>query len=68
MTIFRWIIGIFTLLLAAGGLLAFVIFVLSGTEEWLDLARRFRRWVFAAVLFWFNIEIWGSILRTFIHW
>ncbi|TMH26833.1 MAG: hypothetical protein E6H58_20585 [Betaproteobacteria bacterium] len=68
MTIFRWIIGIFTLLLAAGGLLAFVIFVLSGTEEWLDLARRFRRWVFAAVLFWFNIEIWGSILRTLIHW
>ena len=66
--IFRWIIGIFTLLLAAGGLLAFVIFVLSGTEEWLDLARRFRRWVFAAVLFWFNIEIWGSILRTLIHW
>jgi len=68
MTIFRWIIGIFTLLLAAGGLLAFVIFVLSGTEEWLDLARRFRRWVFAAVFFWFNIEIWGSILRTLIHW
>jgi hypothetical protein len=68
MTIFRWIIGIFTLLLAAGGLLAFVIFVLSGTEEWLDLARRFRRWVFAAVLFWFNIEIWGSILRALIHW
>ena len=68
MTIFRWIIGIFTLLFAAGGLLAFVIFVLSGTEEWLDLARRFRRWVFAAVLFWFNIEIWGSILRTLIHW
>ena len=68
MTIFRWIIGIFTLLLAAGGLLAFVIFVLSGTEEWLDVARRFRRWVFAAVLFWFNIEIWGSILRALIHW
>ena len=68
MTIFRWIVGVFTLLVAAGGLLSFVVFIVSGTDEWLDLARRFRRWLFAAVLFWFNVEVWGSVLGTLIHW
>jgi len=67
MTVFRWIIGIFTLLLAAGGAIAFLVHMWGGAEDWRELAQRFRRWVFAAVLLWFNIEIWGSIARTFIH-
>ena len=68
MIVFRWIIGVLTLLVAAGGLISFVIFIVGDTPEWLELARRFRRWTFAAVLFWFNVEVWGSVLGTLIHW
>ena len=63
MTIVRWVMGVFSLLLASGGALAFVVYIARGEDEWLELARKFRRWVSAALLFWFNIEIWGRVVR-----
>ena len=68
MNIFRWIIGIITAVLAAGSLASLVIFLLMDIGVWLDRARALRRLTFAAALLWFNIEIWGRVLYTIIHW
>jgi hypothetical protein len=68
MTIFRWIIGVLTGLLAGGTALAFVIFIVTGGDEWMDLTRKLRRWVYLLMLFWFNFEIWRRVLLVIIHW
>ena len=63
MTIVRWVMGVFSLLLASGGALAFVVYIAQGEDDWLKLAHKFRRWVSAALLFWFNLEIWTRVVR-----
>lgn len=68
MIVFRWIMGSLSALLAGGAVLTFVIFLLRDGEEWIVLARKFRRWTSAALLFWFNVEIWGRVFWTLAHW
>ncbi len=68
MTIFRWIIGVFALLMAVGAALSLAINLATDSLVWLDRARRFRRWTWLVVLFWFNVEVWGRVLVTIIHW
>lgn len=68
MHIFRWIIGIIAGLLAAGSVVSLVIFLLMDIGVWLDRARALRRLTFAAALLWFNVEVWGSVLYTILHW
>jgi len=68
MTIFRWIIGVLTALLAAGSLLSFVLFIAFDIEVWLGRARTLRRGVYMALLLWFNVEVWGQVLWTLFHW
>lgn len=68
MGIFRTI-----MLLLAGGLgaataLFFVLYVLRGDDEWSERARKFGRWCWAAVLFWFNVEVWGRVIWILITW
>ena len=43
MTIFRWIIGVISALLAGGAALSFVLFMAFDIPLWLDRARVFRR-------------------------
>jgi len=68
MTVFRWIIGVLSALLALGATLSFVIFILQDQEQWIERARVFRRWTTTALLFWFNIEVWGRVIWTIVHW
>ena len=68
MNIFRWIIGGLAALLACGSLLCFVVFMTTGIDLWAERARNLRRVTSAALLFWFNVEIWGRVLWTIIHW
>jgi hypothetical protein len=68
MTVFRWIIGVLSALLALGATLSFVIFILQDQEQWIERARLFRRWTTTALLFWFNIEVWGRVIWTIVHW
>ncbi len=68
MHIFRWIIGVLSALLASGSVLSLVVFLLFDAGIWLDRARSLRRAVFAAILFWFNVEVWGRVVWTIIHW
>jgi hypothetical protein len=68
MTIFRWIMGVISLLLCGGAALCFTIFIALDIQSWIERARVFRRLAYMALLFWFNIEIWGRVLWTLIHW
>lgn len=68
MTIFRWIIGVISALLVGGSVLSFVLFMVFDINAWLDRARSFRRAAYMALLFWFNIEVWGRVIWTIIRW
>ncbi len=68
MTVFRWIIGVISALLASGALLSFVLFMAFDINVWLERARALRRGAFTAFLFWFNVEVWGRVIWTLIHW
>ncbi len=68
MTVFRWIIGVVALLMAIGAVLSLAINLSSDSRVWLERARRFRRWTWLSALLWFNVEVWGRVLVTIIHW
>ena len=68
MTIFRWIIGVISALLASGALLSFVLFIAFDINVWLDRARTLRRGVYMALLLWFNVEVWGRVIWTLVTW
>ena len=68
MTIFRWIIGVISALMASGALLSFVLFMAFDIPVWLERARVFRRLMVMALLLWFNTEVWGRVVWTIIHW
>ena len=68
MTIFRWIIGVIAALLASGALISFVLFIAFDINVWLDRARTLRRGVYMALLFWFNVEVWGRVIWTLVTW
>ena len=68
MTIFRWIVGSLAALLAAGAVLTFVVYILANRIVWLERARRWRHLLWLVLLLWFNVEVWGSVLYTLIHW
>ena len=68
MLIFRWIMGALLALTAGGAVLCFVLFMAFDINVWLDRARSLRRGAYLAMLFWFNVEIWGRVVWTLIHW
>jgi len=68
MTIFRWIMGVLFGLTAGGAVLCFVVFMVFDINVWLDRARSLRRGVYLVTLFWFNIEVWGRVIYTLVHW
>jgi len=67
-TIFRWVVGVFAVLMAVGSVLAFVIGFVAENNIWLGRARRFGHWFWLSGLFWFNFEVWGRVAWTLIHW
>ena len=68
MTVFRWIIGVLAAGLVSLSVLTFVMFMVQDEERWIELARLFRRLATVALLFWFNIEIWGRVIYTLVTW
>ena len=68
MTIFRWIIGVMSGVMAAGSVLSFVLFMAFDIKVWLERARTFRHGLYLSLLLWFNVEVWGRVIWTLIHW
>ncbi len=68
MTVFRWIIGVLSATLGAGALLSFLLFLALDINLWLERARALRRVTWLALLLWFNVEVWGRVIWTLVHW
>lgn len=68
MTVFRWIIGVISLLLVSGSVISFIFFMAGDDERWISIANRLRRLATVALLFWFNSEIWGRVVYTIVTW
>ncbi len=67
MTVFRWIVGVLAALFATGALVSLAVYVSAGIDLWADRARNSRRLMSAALLFWFNVEIWRHVVLVFIR-
>jgi hypothetical protein len=68
MSIFRLV-----MLFLAGGLGSvaaafFALYVVQGNDRWMPPARQWGRWAWVAVLFWFNVEVWGRVVWIIINW
>lgn len=68
MVVFAWVMGSIVALMGGISLLSFAIFIGTGIDLWLKRARLFRRYAFAAMLFWFNVWIWGTVVKILINW
>lgn len=68
MNVFRWIVGVIAAAMAVGALASFGLYIASNSDVWLRRARRFRHWVWLAALLWFNVEVWGRVIITIVHW
>jgi hypothetical protein len=68
MAIFRWTLGILTLLLGGGMALTFMLYIINGDDGWLRLVRRFRHYAYLILLFWVNFEIWRTVVMIIINW
>jgi hypothetical protein len=45
-----------------------VLFLAFDIPRWLERARSLRRGTYLVLLLWFNIEVWGRVIWTIIHW
>jgi hypothetical protein len=68
MLVFRWVVAGLAALLALGSILCFALFMMVGIEVWIKRTRWLRRAVFAVIMIWFNVEVWGKVLYTIMHW
>jgi len=68
MTVFRWIIGVFSGFFVLAAIFDFALFIVFDSQLWLQRARRFRHLIWVILLFWFNIEVWGKVVYTIWHW
>jgi len=49
-------------------LLSFGLHGVSNSSVWLARARRQRHWLWLVLLLWFNVEVWGRVVLTIVHW
>jgi hypothetical protein len=68
MIIIRWILGPIAAFLSVAALFSLMVYVLNGDDRWGDRWPILRRQASAALLLWFNIEIWGRVVLILIHW
>ena len=68
MTTVRWIAGVIAALLAAGSLFGLGMAVAVESRIWSKRARAMRQMLWLIALFWFNLEVWGRVVYTLVHW
>ncbi|MEP7140601.1 MAG: hypothetical protein ABI745_13285 [Caldimonas sp.] len=66
--VLRWIAAAIGILLVLGATVSFGLFIAFEGELWKDRASRFGAWVRLLALTWFNLEVWGRVVYTLVHW
>jgi len=68
MVVFRWVMAVIGGFFAIAYVVTLAIYVLNGDDRFGDLSTRLRRWATIVILLWFNLEVWGRVVWTLIHW
>jgi hypothetical protein len=68
MGIFRTIMMTLAGTLGVTAAILFTIYIVRGDDEWITRAKAFGRWCWAAILVWFNVEIWRHVALIIINW
>jgi hypothetical protein len=68
LNIFRGVVGVLFALFAISTVFSFIFGIVFDAEVWLRRARRAGHWLWLVALFWFNVEIWGRVVYTLLHW
>ena len=65
---FNWIMLSLAVALGAAALLSMALFLALDIKVWLTRARRLRHATYLVLLLWFNVEVWGRVVWTLVHW
>ena len=65
---FNWIMLSLAGTLGAAALLSMALFLALDIKVWLTRARRLRHATYLVLLLWFNVEVWGRVVWTLVHW
>lgn len=66
--VLRWIAAGIGGLLLVCATISFVLFIAFDAPLWKDRAGRFAAWIRLLALTWFNVEVWGRVVYTLVHW
>ncbi len=67
-TVLRWVgAGIGGLLLICA-IVSFALAIAFDARVWKERASSFGAWIRLLALFWFNLEVWGRVVYTLVHW
>ena len=64
----RWIAAGVGSLLLLGAVVSFALFIAFDATIWKERASRFAAWIRLLALTWFNLEVWGRVVYTLVHW
>jgi len=67
-TVLRWIAAGIGVLLALGAIFGFGLYIAFEAQVWLERARSLAAWIRLLALTWFNVEVWGRVVYTLVHW
>jgi hypothetical protein len=67
-TVLRWIAAGIGGLLLVGAIFSFALFIAFDINLWKERAGRFAAWIRLLALTWFNVEVWGRVVYTLVHW
>jgi hypothetical protein len=68
MGLFNWIMLGVTAVVGGAALLCLALFIALDIEIWIRRARTLRRGTYLAMLLWFNVDVWGRVVWTLVHW
>ncbi len=66
--VLRWIAAGIAGLLVVCATVSFALFIAFDAELWKTRAARFAAWIRLLALAWFNLEVWGRVVYTIVHW
>ena len=68
MSVFNWIMLVLSATLGSASASCFALFIALDNDLWIRRARSLRRGTAMALLLWFNVEVWGRVVWTLVHW
>ena len=67
-TVLRWVAAGIGIQLLLGATVSFGLFIAFDAQLWKERAGRFAAWIRLLGLAWFNLEVWGRVVYTLVHW